>query len=98
MKLLIIPLIFASIIYLGGCNTLKVNRIKSRANETWHNAGFEVVGYEGYQVGSLFTTPGGKVWYVVSRNGVTYDGFLVEWFGEIHIYNLHALDAISDGK
>jgi hypothetical protein len=85
-------------IYLGGCNTRKVNYIKSQAQERWEKAGFEIVGYEGYETGNIFTTPGGRVWYIVKRNGVTYDGFLSAWGDEIHIYNLRALDALSDSK
>jgi len=96
ITLLIVAL--AALLYFGGCNYKNVDTIKANAEATWEASGFRVVGYEGYQIGSAFTTPGGKVWYVVERqndSSVRYHGLLSKWGDEFHIYNLQAIDAIK---
>ena len=82
---------------LLGCSNKYVPEIKVHADETWKQAGFEIIGYEGYQYG-FFGTWGGQVWYTVKRNpdnGIIYDGFVSKWGNEYHIYNLKAIDAIK---
>ena len=82
---------------LAGCSASNVPDIKNHAAETWRQAGFQVVGYEGYQYGSAQTW-GGCVWYTLRRipdNGITYDGCIAKWGDEYHIYALTALDAIK---
>jgi hypothetical protein len=82
---------------LAGCSAHKVGDIKAHASEAWHQAGFEIIGYEGYQYGTLGEF-GGCVWYTVRRvpdNGITYEGCLAKWGDEYHVYSLTALDAIK---
>lgn len=82
----------------AGCTAHKVEEIKKAAPQVWGDAGFEIVGYEGYQYGTLGPTWGGKVWHIVRRKGgdrVTYHGFICKWGDEYHIYNLKAIDAIA---
>lgn len=81
-------------ITLAGCSSSNVPEIRQNANKVFEDAGFKVVGYEGYQSGA-FETYGGCVWYIVERNGVTYHGCVSKWGDEYHIYNLKALDAIG---
>lgn len=72
--------------------------IKANAAATWEKAGFEIVGYQGYEYSFSPSTHGGAVWYTVRRipdNGVTYQGCITKWRDEFHIYNLKALDAIK---
>lgn len=98
MKTISIIILFVAItLYFGGCSYRHVEAIKAHAPETWRNAGFEIVGYEGYQIGAP-DVPGGRVWYVVQRighPGVNYNGFISKWGDEYHIYNLKAIDAIA---
>lgn len=92
-----ISLIAAAITFFGGCSYMNVDDIKAHSAQAWRKSGFEIVGYEGYQIGD-FETPGGRVWYVVkSTNGspTLFDGCLGKWGTEYHIYNLHALNAIN---
>ena len=81
---------------VGGCKASyrNVDDVQAVASRVWADAGFEVVGYEGYQA-SLF---GGNVWYIVRRasnDRVLYHGFIARWFNEYHIYNLNAIDALA---
>jgi hypothetical protein len=83
--------------YVGGCSYRNVDDIKAHAAKVWDDAGFEIVGYEGYQIGNP-EMPGGRVWYVVIRKGdasIRYEGCITKWFGEYHIYRLHAIDALK---
>jgi len=78
----------------AGC-TRHVAEVKAQAPRVWQEAGFAVVGYEGYQWDPFC---GGDVWYLLRKipdNGVTYHGYLCKWGGEFHIYNLQALDALK---
>ena len=92
-------LAFGSSTLLGsGCSKQYVSDIKAHATNVWDNAGFKIVGYEGYQWSLPGETWGGKVWYIVQRkdSGSTlYHGFISKWGDEYHIYNLRAIDAIK---
>ena len=82
----------------AGCSAHRVEEIKKAAPKVWADAGYEIVGYEGYQYGPPGGTWGGKVWHIVRRKGddrVTYHGFISKWGDEYHIYNLQAIDAIK---
>ena len=84
--------------FAGGCNYRNVDKIKAAAPATWAAAGFEVIGYAGYQIGDLLGSPGGKVWYIVQRKGDTktrYHGYVSKWGSEYHVYSLRALDALT---
>lgn len=101
MKTWIIGLLAAAALFWGinaaGCSYRNVDNIKAAAPKVWADAGYEIVGYEGYQIGSP-ATPGGRVWYVVTRKGdkrILYTGFLSKWGDEYHIYNFRAYDAIT---
>lgn len=97
----VLYVMLASLIFLGGCSPGNLEYNKQHAAETWKNAGFEIQGYEGYQwsTGGFGTSYGGAdVWYIVRKtqdNGVTYHGYLYRWGDEIQIYNLHAIDAVG---
>lgn len=83
---------------LSGCSAQYVEEIKRAAPKVWADAGYEIIGYEGYQYSLPGGTWGGKVWYIVRRKGddrVTYHGFISKWGNEYHIYNLAAIDAIK---
>ena len=86
-----------SLLLLAGCSNTFVEDIKIHAPATVEQAGFRVVGYEGYQW-TGFGRWGGCVWYTMRRepdNGVTYEGCVSKWLNEYHIYQLSALDAIK---
>jgi hypothetical protein len=72
----------------------RVGEIKLAAEKVWQRNGFDVVGYEGYEL-TLFGRPGGCVWYVVKRAGTDYHGCISRWGDEYHIYSLRALNAIK---
>jgi len=91
----------ATAIYFGGCSYRNVDNIKAAAPKAWDAAGYEIVGYEGYEIGNICGNPGGKVWYVVQRKGdprIRYTGYLSKWGDEYHIYNFRAYDAIAPSK
>lgn len=97
IRILFIASASFSAIYFGGCSYRNVGEIKSSAHSVWKHSGFEVVGYEGYQLGDI-ATPGGRVWYVVKRIGddrTLYHGFISKWGDEFHIYKLEAIDALK---
>ena len=85
----------------SGCSIGNVDYVKERAEKTWNNNGFELIGSQGYGmgIGIPFTYYGGaQVWYTVKRVGsdkTIYQGCLLRWKSEIHIYELSAIDAIK---
>lgn len=101
MKRIIAALI--AIALLAGCSSGNVEDVKAHAAATWRQAGFEVIGYEGYTLG-LYLGPnysGGNVWHTVRRipdNGVTYHGYIEKWGDEYHIYSLTAIDVIRPAQ
>lgn len=92
----LIPLIIFSF-YIGGCNYSKVDDIKLHAKGVLEKSGFEIVGYQGYEIGNIFACPGGKVWYMFKQKDspTIYNGCLVKWQNEYHLYDLKAINAIS---
>jgi hypothetical protein len=99
LKIIVLAVAILAAAYFGGCSYENVSAIKQHASETWAASGFEIIGYEGYEIGGfLCGTPGGKVWYIVQRKGdakTRYDGFITKWGDEYHIYNLKAIDALT---
>ena len=91
----------AMIVHSAGFSTSRVADIKANAASVWRSNGFEIVGYEGYQSGSIGDTWGGMVWYIVKRTGrddVIYNGALTKWGDEFHTYELKAIDAVKGGE
>jgi hypothetical protein len=85
---------------LAGCSSSNIADVKAHAAETWKQAGFEIVGYEGWERGPYLggDDGGAYVWYTLKRipdNGITYHGSIQRWGDEYHIYRLSALDAIK---
>lgn len=75
--------------------TRNVPAAKACAPEAIRQAGFEIVGYEGYQVSIFY---GGFSWYTIRRvpdNGIIYEVAVSPWNGECHLYNFKAIDAIK---
>jgi len=99
MKTIIAITMLASVgIFFGGCNYGNVESIKANSAKAWSDAGFEVIGYEGYQIGDICGAPGGKVWHIVQRKGdpkTRYHGYVAKWGNEYHVYRLKAIDAIT---
>lgn len=82
---------------LAGCSAQNVDAIKNAAPKTIEQAGFEIIGYEGYEWTGLGRW-GGCVWYTMKKKpdtGTTYHGCVSKWGDEYHIYSLTAIDAIS---
>lgn len=84
---------------LAGCSASNVPDVKQHAPATWKQAGFDIIGYEGYTRELCFFDYGcGHAWYTLRRipdNGIIYHGYLERWGDEYHIYNLTAIDAIK---
>ena len=95
-------LILSVLTFLSSCSYRNLDDVKNNARETWESAGFEIVGYQGYEMGPVipWTTYGGAfVWHSLKRipdNGITYQGAIYRWGKEYHIYNLTAIDAIGN--
>lgn len=94
-------LILLSAVFLVSCGFGNLCEVKKNANATWEAQGFKVVGYDGYEIGSVipFTSYGGAiVWYRLKRipdNGILYNGAIQRWGNEYHIYSVSAVDAIK---
>ncbi len=96
MKIIII----LSFLFLTNCGYGNLDYVKENAEQRWKEYGFEVVGYDGYEMGLVipFTTFGGaNVWYRLKKEGsdIVFSGSLRRWGNELHIYNLTAIDAIQ---
>lgn len=88
---------------LSGCGYANLDNIKQEAPVVWEQAGFRIIGYEGFQwsfwLGGRYG--GAHVWYTVRRepdNGIIYHGFIQRWGSEYHLYNIGAIDAIRSPK
>jgi hypothetical protein len=96
IKLIVLTVVTSlSLLGLGWLGYRNVEETKAAAVRVWNDAGYKVVGYEGYQYAPIH---GGRVWYLVRRiedNGITYHGFLAKWGNEYHIYNFQAIDALK---
>lgn len=94
----IIFISFAGIIALAivpnPLSSRNLDDIKAHAAETFKNDGFDVVGYQGYQYSLCY---GAELWYTVKRpdSPVVYQGFLIKWGDEYHIYNLASLNKLN---
>ncbi len=81
-----------------------LDSVKANAAETWRQAGYEIIGYEGFQWGKWWggTYGGAAVWHSLRRypndNGIIYSGFIKRWGDEYHIYGPHAIDAIKPSR
>ena len=94
LSVLIICLLFV------GCGYANLDDVKANAEKTWADNGFEIVGYQGWEWSMWFggSYGGAFVWYTLHKipdNGIIYDGALMKWGDEYHIYNLEAKDAIK---
>lgn len=93
-------IILTSMLLLSACGYGNLDYVKEHAEETLKANGFEVVGYQGYELGGVipFTSYGGAyVWYTIQKpdNLITYEVALRRWGDEVHIYALKAKDAIA---
>lgn len=83
---------------IGGCSSVNLEETKSEACNTWKQAGYTCVGYEGYQWGLWFggNYGGAKVWNTLERKNtsVIYSGYVQRWGDEYHIYGPIAIDAL----
>ncbi len=86
--------------YAAGCNYTRVEEIKQQSTNVLHEAGFTIVGYEGYEIGGI-GAPGGKVWYLFQKTGqpeTLYHGFISKWGSEYHLYNIQSVNTFVTQK
>lgn len=77
-----------------GC-ARNVDEAKACAPKAFQEMGYEIIGYQGYNLSLIY---GGLVWYNLRKvpdNGITYEAAVSPWAGECHVYGLKALDAIK---
>ncbi len=96
-----ILLAIALSLMLTACSSSNLDDVKKHASQTFEQAGFDIVGYEGYELGisTLGTNYGGAyVWYTLKRkdNGLIYEASIQRWGNEYHIYDIKAIDALSN--
>ena len=89
-------IVFALLVFglSGGCSR-NVDLVKANAAATFDQAGFEIVGCQGYLTAPI---AGGTVYYILKKKGndkLTYSAGIQWWYGEYHIYDLRAMDAIQ---
>ena len=91
--------ILIALALLAGCGSSNVPEVKAQAPAVWKQAGFEIIGYEGYKNEHCWFSYGcGHVWHTVRRipdNGIVYHGYIEKWGDEYHIYDIKAIDAIK---
>lgn len=85
---------------VGTANNLVL--VKANAQQTFKSAGFELIGYQGY-IRSLggysfaYSEYGGaKVYYIIERDGIILSAGIKRWGDEYHIYDIEALNAVSN--
>lgn len=81
-------------VFISGC-ARNIDAAKQCAPEALRGVGYEIIGYEGYNLSLIY---GGLVWYTLRRipdNGIIYEAAVSPWAGECHVYNLEAVDAIK---
>ena len=94
--LLILSAIIALLALALPCSSANRDYLKEHACKRWQEVGYECVGYEGYNYGSL--VHGAAVWHTLKRKeapGIIYTGSTRLWGDEIHIYGPKAIDAIK---
>ena len=87
------------ILLLAGCSSANLDDVKTHADATWAQAGYTIIGYEGYQWGfwGLNGYGGAYVWHTLRRPAsphVIYSGYIQRWGTEYHIYGPRAVDAV----
>lgn len=84
---------------LGGCSYKNLEETKANSPWTWEQAGYKIIGYEGFEWGIGFGDYGGaKVWHTLRRDaapGIIYSGYVQRWGNEYHIYGPKAVDALK---
>ncbi len=96
--ILLIALVTGFAVNFGGCSYRNVSIIRANAPTVWAAQGYDIIACEGYQIGNIFESPGGRVWYALYKKGDTrirYTGFVTKWGDEFHVYNVRAIDAIG---
>lgn len=97
----VVILIWTVFVAIPKPTPFNLDEVKANASTTFKQAGYGIIGYEGYQWGSWhFGSYGGAaVWYSLRRNGkdngIIYTGYIKRWGDEYHIYNIRAIDAIK---
>lgn len=85
----------------GGCGYANLDEGKAVSKARWHEMGYEVVAYEGFQWGLWFggCYGGAKVWSAlraIPDNGIRYTGHISKWCDDgWHVYGPQAIDAIK---
>ena len=70
-----------------------VSYLQKAAPEYVEKAGFKITMYEGYQGDYIH---GGSVWYQArDTNGYLYTFAIKEWRGELHLYSITCLNAVT---
>lgn len=85
-----IAVVIAALV-LSGCISDDYEWVNSRAAAYYKQRGFDVVGYQGY---NMWAT-GRCYWYTTRRGEITYESCLLKWGNEVHEYSLRAIDAIK---
>lgn len=71
-----------------------VDLLRKKAPTFVSHLGFKDVSYHGYEGGYFM---GGYMWFQARDNdGYLYEMAVAEWRGELHIYNLKCLNAVTN--
>jgi hypothetical protein len=84
----ITAILFMTVLMTYSCVgvSTRVDEIKEEAPEIINSRNWEILRYEGYQLGS-WANHGGKVWYHVKDSGhvnTYYRVYITKWGGELH--------------
>ena len=92
-----------STISISACGYANLDATKANACNAWRNAGYECIGYEGYQWGRWVGGPygGADVWYTMRRSdtpGIVYSGYASRWGDEYHLYGPNVINAVIPAR
>lgn len=82
----VISIFIAACLYGSIGTSTRVDEIKNRAPAAMVERGWDILRYEGYQLGS-FSRHGGRVWYHVrnhDNHDIQYRVYITLWGGELH--------------
>lgn len=69
--------------------------LKANAPSYLEGQGFNVVGYQGYQHSIIM---GPFVWYTMTKDDIVYECAVIEWQGEYQLYELKAINAVTNER
>ena len=93
--IVIVLLITATVLITWNLTAYRdIEMLKDEAPEFVTERGYKITSYDGYEGNYIM---GGNVWYQArDTSGYLYEMSIVEWRGELQLYNLKCLNAVTN--